>query len=94
MKQNCVDTASYTMTLKDFLSRNYILLANIACFVGFCVQFANVLHTYVHPTQTNIEVTERDLYDSDFPLLFKVCFNSMLNLHIEFLRKHHNCKTR
>ena len=59
------------MTLKDLLSRNYILLVNLSCFVGFCVQLANVVDTYVHPTQTTMEVNEKDLQDSDFPLLFK-----------------------
>ena len=60
-------------------SRNYLLLANLACFIGFCVQFGNVLDTYVHPTQTTITVTERNLQDSVFPLLFKICFNPSFN---------------
>ena len=67
------------MTLKDLLSRNYILLVNLACFVGFCVQLANVVDTYVHPTQTTMEVNEKDLQDSDFPLLFKICINPSFN---------------
>ena len=67
------------MTLKDLLSRNYILLVNLSCFVGFCVQLANVVDTYVHPTQTTMEVNEKDLQDSDFPLLFKICINPSFN---------------
>ena len=60
-------------------SRNYLLLANLACLIGFCFQFGNVLDTYVHPTQTTITVTERHLQDDNFPLLFKICFNPSFN---------------
>ena len=60
-------------------SRNYLLLANLACFVGFCCQFGSVLHTYLHPTQPIITVTERNLEDSDFPILFKICFDPSFN---------------
>ena len=66
-------------SLINFLSRNYIILANLGCLIGFCFQFGNVLDTYVHPTQTTITVTERDLKDSEFPLLFKICFNPSFN---------------
>ena len=54
-------------------------MVNLACFGGFCVQSANVVDTYVHPTQTTMEVTEKDLQDSDFPLLFKICINPSFN---------------
>ena len=67
------------VSLKGLFSRSYLLLANVACFIGFCVQFGNVLDTYVHPTQTTITVTERNLQDSEFPLLFKICFNPSFN---------------
>ena len=67
------------MSLIGLFSRHYLLLANIACLIGFCFQFGNVLDTYVHPTQTTIIVTERNLQDSEFPLLFKICFNPSFN---------------
>ena len=67
------------MSLIGLFSRNYLLLANLACLIGFCVQFGNVLDTYVHPSQTTITVTERNLQDSQFPLLFKICFNPSFN---------------
>ena len=60
-------------------SRNYLLLANLACFVGFCCQFGSVLHTYLHPTQPIITVTERNLEDSTFPIIFKICFDPSFN---------------
>ena len=67
------------MSLIGLFSRNYLLLANLACLIGFCFQFGNVLDTYVHPTQTTITVTESNLQDSEFPLLFKICFNPSFN---------------
>ena len=67
------------MSLIGLFSRNYLLLANLACLIGFCVQFGNVLDTYVHPSQTTITVTETNLQDSQFPLLFKICFNPSFN---------------
>ena len=70
-------------SLINLLTRNYILLANLGCLIGFCFQFGNVLDTYVHPTQTTITVTERDLKDSEFPLLFKICFNPSFNTTAE-----------
>ena len=66
-------------SLINFLTRNYIILANIGCLIGFCFQFGSVVDTYVHPTQTTITVTERDLKDSEFPLLFKICFDPSFN---------------
>ena len=66
-------------SLINLLTRNYIILANIGCFIGFCLQFGNVVDTYVHPTQTTITVTERNLKDFQFPLLFKICFNPSFN---------------
>ena len=68
------------MSQTGLFSRNYLLLANLACLIGFCFQFGNVLDTYVHPTQTTITMTERNLQDDDFPLLFKICFNPSFNV--------------
>ena len=67
------------MNLIGLFSKNFLLLANLACLIGFCFQFGNVLDTYVHPTQTTITVTERNLQDSEFPLLFKICFTPSFN---------------
>ena len=70
-------------SLINLLTRNYILLVNLGCLIGFCFQFGSVVDTYVHPTQTTITVTERDLRDFEFPLLFKICFNPSFNKTVE-----------
>ena len=70
-------------SLINFLTRNYIILANLGCLIGFCFQFGSVVDTYVHPTQTTITVTKRSLKDSEFPLLFKICFNPSFDKTVE-----------
>ena len=62
------------------LSKNYLLILHIACFVAFAIQFGNVLEGYLVPRETHVTVTERGLRATTFPLVIKLCVSPGFNI--------------
>ena len=56
---------------------NQTKLSYFICISAFVVQFGILFQGYLHPEQTNIRVSEKDM--SEFPLVFKICFSPGLN---------------
>ena len=72
-RMRCISTIAKNMI------QHHFLLANIACFIAFTVQFGNVFVGNIWPQHTNTHMEEKKLLDIDFPVIFKICVRPGFN---------------
>ena len=68
------------MALCSLVTLNPVLMANLVCSIALSIQLGGVLHGYFYPTQTTINVYQRNLKGHEFPLIFKICISPGFNI--------------
>ena len=52
---------------------------SIICYLVFIFRVYSIIEEWVHPSETTTPLTERNLQDLNFPVIFKICPDPAFN---------------
>ena len=65
--------------MKSLLTKHYWKLLNLLAIIAFSWQLYGIIHDWVVPTFKTTEISNANLSDFEFPVVFKVCLKPGFN---------------